>query len=67
MMPDVAEFWECCENSTQKVMVLFLCLYHPTCGVLSKSEVLLWKAIEEKVLPVMSEASFAAKIEASRR
>jgi hypothetical protein len=41
--------------------------HSPTCGVLSKSKVLLWKAIEEKVLHVMSEASFVAKIEASRR
>jgi hypothetical protein len=67
MVSDVAEFWECRENSTQKYMVLFLHMYHPTCGVLSKSKVLLWKAIEEKVLHVMSEAPFVAKIEASRR
>jgi hypothetical protein len=67
MVPDVVEFWECRENSTQKDMVLFLRLYHPTRGALSKSKVLLWKAIEESVLHVMSEASFVAKIEAFRR
>jgi hypothetical protein len=63
VIPDVAEFWECRQNSSQKDMVLFPRLCHPACGALSKSKVLMWKAIEDKVLHEMSEASFVPKIE----
>jgi hypothetical protein len=67
MIHDVPDFWDCRVNDTKEDMVLFLRLFQPRSGVLSKSKALQWGVIQVKILPVLSEASVVAKEEESRR
>ena len=61
------EYWEVSENSDQSDLVLFLRLFAPTCGKLSKSKSIQWEYIQSKSLNGVSQARLDSKEEEYRQ
>jgi hypothetical protein len=57
------EFWEIRENENQENMALFLRLFEPTSGKLSKPKPQQWAFIQSKISPRLTEAAYRAKVE----
>ncbi len=60
-------YWEPCASSHGDDLKLFLCLFEPASGALSKRKPEQWAFILEKVIPQLSEAAFIAKEQAIRQ
>jgi hypothetical protein len=56
------ELWELRENENQEGMILFLRLFEPTSGKLSKAKPQQWAFIESKISPRLTEAAYRAKV-----
>lgn len=61
------EFWQVKESEPQNELTLFLRLFLPTCGKLSKAKQEQWETIQSAVLPILTCAAFTAKVEAYER
>jgi hypothetical protein len=55
--------WEIRENDNQDNMTLFLRLFEPTSGKLSKAKPHQWAFIKSNIIPRLTEASYRAKVE----
>jgi hypothetical protein len=55
--------WEIRENDNQDNMTLFLRLFEPTSGKLSKAKPQQWAFIKSNIIPRLTEASYRAKVE----
>jgi hypothetical protein len=60
-------YWEPRPTSNQDDLKLFLRLFEPNSGALSKKKSLQWEFVREKIVPRLSEAAFIAKEQAIRR
>ncbi len=58
------EYWEVWEKETSDLLTLFLLLFCPTCGKVSKKKSDKWDHIKQNVLPRIcsTKASFTAKV-----
>lgn len=61
------EFWQVKESEPQNELTLFLRLFLPTCGKLSKAKQEQWETIQSAVLPSLTCTAFTAKVEAYER
>jgi hypothetical protein len=57
------EFWQILENENQESMTLFLRLFEPTSGKLSKAKPQQWPFLQSKISPRLTKSTYIAKVE----
>jgi hypothetical protein len=56
----LCEYWEVWETALDGVMLLFLQLFEPPEGVLSKTKPKKWIVIAPRILPILTRAAFVS-------